>query len=497
MAIKNWYLDKRVFVPGKQNPYMNLANFEWFNDIVSQIIYGTTPGIPAGPLLFRNGITPTPTTANYIVEWGGLLTQDTVISGNSLFDVLFKDIPEITFLGDSTILSGSSELSLRTPSYLTRPVGSILQKIGVGGQTEYTPFELPLVDGALGEALITDGLGTLTWQSVAPTGADNGLTLVGTDVHLGGTLIKPTTILGAGFPLNIFNMSSFQWESVGIGLLEADDLLLRGNSSLSVQTPDVVGATATVGSILQLTVNTGKVEYTPYTLPLTAGALGEVATVDGSGNVVFSAPAVGGLTAADNGLNVVGSTVKLGGALLQNTFVSGATREMNFDTVKDFNVVATDSIQLQVTSDTTTDDRSRPLVAYKSGSDIGAINQEEIVTIQVFDWDEIITGTRYKMFPIPAHLINAMEWRDVTVSTFTTSVGTAGKGVEVRIETNTGVSGNNFNHTFGNNTYTPGTPVALTGYGGKIRVRAVATDDLTPGATDIEGLAVTLRFTSK
>jgi hypothetical protein len=57
-------------------------------------------------------------------------------------------------------------------------------------------FSFPTVDGATGQYLRTNGAGILSWQTVTgeSTTANNGLTLTGNNIALGGTLLNNSTI---------------------------------------------------------------------------------------------------------------------------------------------------------------------------------------------------------------------------------------------------------------------------------------------------------------
>jgi hypothetical protein len=70
-------------------------------------------------------------------------------------------------------------------------------------------WTLPNEDGNVGEALITNGSGVLSWSSVGSNiTTDNGLTLTGDNVQLGGTLSEPFTSIN-------FDGNSMTFDNIG------------------------------------------------------------------------------------------------------------------------------------------------------------------------------------------------------------------------------------------------------------------------------------------
>lgn len=69
--------------------------------------------------------------------------------------------------------------------------------ITIGDSINNIPYTIPVTDGLNGQVLITDGAGNVSWgSSPSSVTADNGLTLNGTVVELGGQLDRDTTISG-------------------------------------------------------------------------------------------------------------------------------------------------------------------------------------------------------------------------------------------------------------------------------------------------------------
>lgn len=188
------------------------------------------------------------------IELGGTLIRDTEINGDD--DYTFSVID--TF---NTIIGATNEFQLRTPALSSKPNGAFLQLLNnSNGNAEWTSYSFPLTAGTNGQILVTDGIGTVSWQNnTGGIDANNGLSLVGTDVQLGGTLIQNTNITGL-FDLNI-NINN-------IRLTSLFDLNLRADR-IRVITDLVSSSSVPQGSILRLFSTTGEVEFTPYSLPNT------------------------------------------------------------------------------------------------------------------------------------------------------------------------------------------------------------------------------------
>ena len=121
---------------------------------------------------------------------------------------------------------------------------------------------------------------------------ENGLTLSGNTVNLGGVLNQDTTIDGNvnAYAFNFDNLSEFN--------VIAEGVVLQGSSSINLQTPDVIALTATAGQVLTLV----------------DGATGECEWQD--------IPPV--TVEVNNGLNIDGGVVQLGGSLVEDTEILGA-----------------------------------------------------------------------------------------------------------------------------------------------------------------------------
>jgi Collagen triple helix repeat (20 copies) len=98
--------------------------------------------------------------------------------------------------------------------------------------------------------------------------ADNGLTLTGSNLQLGGVLTQDTVVDGNGgaFDLNLQDLKSFSLSGGGsgsTGYIGNSILTIAGSDQLNVITPNVNIGAATLGQVLTLVDTlTGQVEYT-------------------------------------------------------------------------------------------------------------------------------------------------------------------------------------------------------------------------------------------
>jgi hypothetical protein len=365
MSIKKYYIDRRVFKSGKSNRFLNVAETEDLNDLVSQIVLNSVPGLPQLPLLFNNAIQGTYTAGiGTEVQWGGSLVRNTTVNGGNTYDAAFRDMTGFAVVApntgnisleaqqgnmylygkNTTTLWGASALNIRTPQHATKPTGAILRMTTpVTGTTEFTSYGLPATDGTIGQILVTDGAGTVSWTTATGTitGADNGLNITGVEVYLGGTLVQDTAIDGDTlYDLKMTDLSEYVVTSnIGsvsgvtsmtvsspnsLALTSLDELSVSGTGNLFISTPNVVATTAATGAIMQLTDDaSGEVEYTPYALPLTDGNPGEVLVTDGFTNVTWQSPKCEVIHFTNNPSNTSYPDDALGGIIVE-TFNIGA-----------------------------------------------------------------------------------------------------------------------------------------------------------------------------
>jgi hypothetical protein len=291
-SVIKYYIDKRVFKSGRKNPFLNLADTHFLNDLVYQIIYGTAPNTTTGPLLIQNGLSSQVTPQNFLIEMGGPLLRDTVVLGNN-YNFTINNISELLLDSQDLALCANNSFILKTPDLVSASNGWVLT----------------LVDSLTGEA---------EWQPAAGgavTGADNGLSVLGSNVELGGTLYKNTLIEGAGYTIDFNALDSFVVTGDFGSMLFNESALLQANTgvltvaspnSLRVRTPACFpGAPipAVAGQVLTL-LNpfNGEAEYTSFP--------------------------------AEFGVNIYNSS----GSLLDNRFVIGQGFSLTFDDLDGYTI---------------------------------------------------------------------------------------------------------------------------------------------------------------
>jgi len=290
---RDYYLDKRPFVSGKSNRFLNLASSYHLNDLISQIVLNTAPGNNQLPLLFNNAITP-----NYVqgqgtyVQWGGPLVQNTEVEGGNAYSVSMLKLTDFIVTATTSIdltssllltLTGTTGLEVQTPLYASRPDGAILRKDNASGAVEYTPYALPASDGTANYILQTDGAGSVTW--VAPNTIGSLDNIYNTD----GTLTGPRVVSGGGTEqLRFSGMTDFTVSSITnqIEFSTAGSLLLSpGNLEITGLTN-----TGTVGRVLQYVNNsTDEAYWTPYDIPTTTPNTGDILVATDGDSLGFQA----------------------------------------------------------------------------------------------------------------------------------------------------------------------------------------------------------------
>lgn len=258
----------------------------------------------------------------------------TVTASNGLYkDLLLNDIrmggplTEVTTIGTSS----TNTLSL------------------TGLATDASPLYV-LVQTNLGvvrKSLVS----TITTSILASLTADNGLTKTGTNIQLGGTLVKPTIVTaGSTNTLSIAGLVSNPSATYVVSVDNSTGLLTK--TALSAIIPPTVtadnGLTKTSsniqlgGALIKPTTVT-----TDVTNTLTLAGLqtdnSPIYFISQNGSDVTRKTSVSTFTnsilasvLADNGLNKVGNTIKLGGALTASTFVELDNKTLN---LKDTSVV--------------------------------------------------------------------------------------------------------------------------------------------------------------
>ena len=225
------------------------------------------------------------TTASDNIGIGLNAGSDLTTGGNNIIIGTNAQVPTATASNQMNIgnaLFGITSTSSTTPGRVsigkTAPAAGVY--LDVAGLTQITGANtLRYVDGnqAAGKVLTSDASGNALWGTLPAatvTTANNGLTMNGTTTQLGGALTQATSITGA--------------------------------SRLTLATP------TTVSGALQISSGT------PGT--------GRVLTSDASGNASWGTLPAATVTTANNGLTMNGTTTQLGGALIQATSITGASR---------------------------------------------------------------------------------------------------------------------------------------------------------------------------
>ena len=153
--------------------------FAGLTDRMLEIIAVDSPLVPASILDAKNGLS----LDGQAVVLGGDLDRDTLIKG----------------LGFNLTASGVGALDMGANSFSLVAAGNGVvgaAKLAVDIPSKITPNGvLTVVDNSTGEVEFLDPNGLIT---LPVQGASNGLSLSGTDVILGGTLVQNTIIVGDG-----------------------------------------------------------------------------------------------------------------------------------------------------------------------------------------------------------------------------------------------------------------------------------------------------------
>lgn len=135
--------------------------------------------------------------------------------------------------------------------------------------------------------------GSLWTPLKSNAGGNNGLSLVGSNIELGGNLTHGTTVNCNGEALTFEDASGDYGFNITNGatifaLMYGDNASIWcGLNELRIATPDI-GASAMVDQVLQLrNATTGEVRYTSYQFPIGNGSNGQVLTTDGLGNLTW------------------------------------------------------------------------------------------------------------------------------------------------------------------------------------------------------------------
>jgi hypothetical protein len=255
--IEKLFIDRRILVNGKQS-HIRLDNFVELGLIPTgglpcQLIIKKHPdywrydwGYLDEIVTINNGITYDSSVCPNTIKLGGALTEDTSITGGNAFDFSLIDIDSL-FIDINQPLSGNG-------------IGALLQRINTSSEAEWTQYNFPLADGSTGEILVTDGNGQLNWTSVnSYLTVNNGLTLTGSLLQLGGNLVQNTNINGLNtHSLTLQDLSLYQ---------NGQFLTLGASNQFVLSTPNVTAFGGSIGSLLQTINAQGAAEFTSYKFP--------------------------------------------------------------------------------------------------------------------------------------------------------------------------------------------------------------------------------------
>ena len=260
-------------------------------------------------------------TFNATIDGSTIVTTQQIgiyAAGTALEDIL-TDL--VTDLHDPAYISGTSNTALTIDFGLQE----LDLNLKAAGSFDNAGTSIP----------VTNINGAIAWlEQNLPTGATNGLSLIGSDVGLGGdmdaglTTIEGDSTSTALVWTDMFGYTiqgkNFNVESTQNAEIEADVFAeLASPGRVLINTPDALGATAVVNSLLQLETSSSN-EYTPYGFPQTIGSNGDILVFDGVDQWGYQALSASlGLT-SDNGITLSTPTnIQLGGTLVKSTIVDG------------------------------------------------------------------------------------------------------------------------------------------------------------------------------
>ena len=438
--ISRYFIDKRVFVSGKDNRFLNLAGSYDLNDIVSQIVAGTLPGQPILPYVFNNGITLTGSD----VQLGGPLVQDTIIDGNTVHSFEVSGVNNLTLNGRLTSIDGAngvninsanSDINLTAFGQITATSG-IVALTATSGDVDINAADSVLIDAVTsieGVAPLISFNGDFVssyldhWkiENATVTIPAFGFNSILANGHYFSDAVRTTAMLV------VTDLSSRKmiYERVLDGIGKYDNsritdhngtrIITRNTGSndenrVEVNLTNVYFKGGTVSNYTTVRLGNTGINFDShlldgYTFPLIDGITGQTLITDGNGQLSWGSVATA-LT-AQNGLNLVGTTVELGGPLTSDVTIDSTTFDLtidvddldlrgntvNMNSAADFDMTVVDDLsistdRLLLTTSTTAFTGDVLSVTDGALGRVEPVRNRQTITFDVVAWNTTLVG---------------------------------------------------------------------------------------------------------
>lgn len=439
--ISRYFIDKRVFVTGKDNRFLNLAGSYDLNDIVSQIVAGTLPGQPILPYTFSNGITLLGSDA----QLGGILNRDTGISGSNLYDFEIVDMDSALISGQDVSLSATNNVSITTTN------GDVL--ISGNDEVFITSIGETVITSLTDDLRLSSGESVEMYGTLGIYGQAPNINFMGdfSSVYLDHWKIENATVTipTFGFSNVLANGNYFSDAVRSACQLIVNDGLNRkmsyirisdsvnkydhsivtdhgGTRIVSLDTGSndecridvlktstyIKGGQWTNFSTIRLTnlgIKFDSDANDGYTFPKIDGVSGQTLISDGNGQLSWGSVATA-LT-AQNGLNLVGTTVELGGPLTSDVTIDSTTFDLtidvddldlrgntvNMNSATDFDVTVVDDLsistdRLLLTTSTTAITGDVLSITDGALGVVEPVRNRQTITFDVVAWNTTLVG---------------------------------------------------------------------------------------------------------